>query len=275
MTNQKLNKKLAGQKKPKHQKKEEPLTNQKPNIKKGGNMKKKKTQTPTKKEETMTNKTPNSNQKGGNMKKKKELTLKLTQDIVFKSFFSTNTEILKKVLERFIPELGTISTVKLLNTELVPEAPKSKGKKFLLDLLVELGTGEKVNIEMQNVQEEGFSTRVLAYAMRMHDLSFKSGKEYDKVKPSYSLVFLSKPAKELKKVPHYLSHFALVRTEPPHVLLSNQLHIKVVELSKLSGKKLDNLDIVGKWCYFIRKSGGLSIKELESLAGVKNGSKAL
>ena len=115
-----------------------------------------------------------------------------------------------------------------------------------MDLLVELGTGEKVNIEMQNVQEEGFSTRVLAYAMRMHDLSFKSGKRYDKVKPSYSLIFLSKPAKELKKVKHYLSHFALVRTEPPHVLLSNQLHIKVVELSKLSGKNLANLDIVGK-----------------------------
>ena len=63
-----------------------------------------------------------------------------------------------------------------------------------------------------------------------------------------------------------MSHFALVRTEPPHVLLSNQLHIKVVELSKLSGKNLANLDIVGKWCYFIRKSGGLSSKELESLS---------
>ena len=92
-----------------------------------------------------------------------------------------------------------------------------KGKKFLLDLLVELEKGEKVNIEMQNVQEEGFFTRVLGYAMRMHVLDFKSGKGYGEVKPNYSLIFLSKPAKELKKVPHHLSHFALVRTEAPHV----------------------------------------------------------
>ena len=239
MTNQKTNK-LAGQKR-------------KAQIpKKGGNMKKKKN--------------PNTNQKGGNMKKKKPPILKLTQDIVFKSFFSTNTEILKKVLERFIPELGTISKVKFLNTELVPEYPKLKDKKFFLDLLVELETGEKVNIEMQNAQEEGFFTRVLGYMMRMQVLGFKSGKGYNKVKPNYSLIFLSKPAKELKKVQHHLSHFALVRTKPPHVLLTDKLHIKVVELSKLSEENLENLDIVGKWCYFIRKSGELSSKEIEILS---------
>ena len=76
MTNQKPNKELAGKKSP-------------PNTKKRRQHEKKKTQ--------------NTIQKGGNMEKKKELSLKLTQDIVFKSFFSTNTEILKKVLERFIP----------------------------------------------------------------------------------------------------------------------------------------------------------------------------
>ena len=105
-------------------------------------MKKKETLTSNQKGDNMKKKkNPNTNQRGENMEKKTPPILKLTQDIVFKSFFSTNTKILKKVLERFIPELGTISKVKLLNTELVPEVPKLKGKKFLLDLLVELGTG--------------------------------------------------------------------------------------------------------------------------------------
>ena len=31
-------------------------------------------------------------------------------------------------------------------------------------------------------------------------------------------------------------------------------------------EKLENLDIVGKWCYFIMKSGELSSKEIESLS---------
>ena len=189
--------------------------------------------------------------------------------MVFKHFFATSEDILKKVLERFIPKLGAISGVKVINPELGPEGSKKGGKTFLLDLLVELKTGEKVNIEMQNVQDADFFTRVIGYAARLFIQGFKKGKDYKEVKATYSLVFLSKSAKELKGVSDHISHFAFVRTKAPHVILSNKLNITVVELSKLSEEDIEKLDIVEKWCYFIKKSGQLSSKDIKNLSKEK------
>ena len=201
--------------------------------------------------------------------KGKKIKINLTQDMVFKHFFATSEDILKKVLERFIPKLGAISGVKVINPELGPEGSKKGGKTFLLDLLVELKTGEKVNIEMQNVQDADFFTRVIGYAARLFIQGFKKGKDYKEVKATYSLVFLSKSAKELKGVSDHISHFAFVRTKAPHVILSNKLNITVVELSKLSEEDIEKLDIVEKWCYFIKKSGQLSSKDIKNLSKEK------
>ena len=172
---------------------------------------------------------------------------------------------LKKLLKSFIPQLGPISGVKVMNLELQSDDPKKEAKIFFLDLLVDLSTGEKVNIEMQNVQEIVFFKRVVEYLVKLCYQGFKEGEDYKEVKTIYSIVFLSEPAEELKEVSDYVSHFALARTKPPHAV-DDKLNILVVELSKLPMEDIEKLNRVGKWCYFIKRSGELSVDEKKALS---------
>ena len=199
--------------------------------------------------------------------KKKKVKVNLTQDAVFKHFFSTSDEVLKKVLESFLPQLSPISGVKIVNSELQSEDPANEeAKTFFLDLVVELSTGEKVNIEMQNIQELGFVTRVVGYMARMFLQGFKRGKDYKEVKATYSIVFLSEPIEELEEVLDYVSHCALARIKPPQVVVCDKLNLLFVELSKLPMEDIEKLDRVGKWCYFIKRSGELSVDEKKNLS---------
>ena len=199
--------------------------------------------------------------------KKKKVKVNLTQDAVFKHFFSTSDDVLKKMLESFLPKLSPISGVKVINSELQSEDPANKeAKTFFLDLVVELSTGDKVNIEMQNIQELGFVTRVVGYMARMFLQGFKRGKDYKEVKATYSIVFLSEPIEELEEVLDYVSHCALARIKPPQVVVCDKLNLLFVELSKLPMEDIEKLDRVGKWCYFIKRSGELSVDEKKSLS---------
>ncbi len=69
---------------------------------------------------------------------KKENFLRLTNDAVFKNFLIKNEELLKSLLQSFLPlpENSSIENVVVLNSELTPQRlAKDAGKTYILDLI--------------------------------------------------------------------------------------------------------------------------------------------
>ena len=162
--------------------------------------------------------------------------LKLSQDIVFKSFFSRDKKVLISLLKNFLSFKNEIVDITILNPEKPnPTKQKSKTKSHLnkmseqilksklkelkadlkesslypsklnkkqvvLDLRVKLSTGENINVEMQTVSQKSFLKRILFYWSKLYSQDLEKGEFYDKINPAYSLIFTSFPVLDTKKI---------------------------------------------------------------------------
>ena len=223
----------------------------------------------------------------------------LTQDIVFKSFFSRDKQVLHSLLKSFLPLRDDISNITIINPEardkkaqeksaqqdfttqknhsqnplenhenfklsfkqtaLLPSAVDSK--YFVLDLIVELNNKKTINIEMQSALHRGFLKRILLYWARLHSQSLNKGEDYSKVTPTYSLIFTKTPVLS-QEIEGFTSSFSIKRDKKPFLLLNEDLKIVIVELSKLKKASFEELiDLQEKWCYFLRESSALKEEE--------------
>ena len=229
-----------------------------------------------------------------------KLPLKLTQDIVFKSFFSRNKQVLMSLLKNFLPIPDQISDVEILNLEqtenkknqknntnktlpssttfqnllkskplelkqssLIPE--KLTKKQVVLDLRVKLQTGENINVEMQAVSQKSLLKRILFYWAKLYCQDLEKGEAYDKINPAYSLIFTCFPVLD-KKIKDFVSSFSVRRDKKPYELFNKDLKIVIVEMSKLTKAYDELLDLKEKWCYLLKESGDISKEEYRYLS---------
>ena len=219
--------------------------------------------------------------------------LKLTQDIVFKSFFSKNKKILISFLKSFLPLPDEITNITILNpennthanklnTNLNPLSQKQKTltqldiketalyanrsnkKQVVLDLRVKLKTGENINVEMQTVSQKFFLKRILFYWSKLYSQDLEKGEAYSKINPAYSLIFATFPVLD-KKITDFMSPFSIRRDKKPYQLFNEDLKIVVVELSKLTKPCSELLDLKEKWCYFLREAGSITKEDYARL----------
>ena len=154
-------------------------------------------------------------------------------------------------------------TLTFLDTNLLSE--NRQGKRVFLDIRVKLSTGEDINVEVQSYQEPHFLNRILFYWAKLHSQSLKKGEGYDKLTPTYSLIFTEKACLD-DSIKDFMSSFSLRRTNKPYVLLSEDLKIVIVELSKLKKSSGDLFDFKELWCYFIGRSGDLTSRDKDNLS---------
>lgn len=201
--------------------------------------------------------------------------LKLTQDIVFKTFFSRNNQVLISLLKAFLPISDEAVDVVILNPEeekqalslkdpsLLPDTPDRK--RMVLDLNVKLAGGEHINVEMQSTRKQHFLDRVLLYWARLHGQSLKRGDDYGKINPTYSLVFADFSVFGEEVLASYINEIML-RVNNSRVLLSLGLRIVVVELDKLNKSCAELIDLRERWCYFIKHGHELTESQRSELA---------
>ena len=69
---------------------------------------------------------------------------------------------------------------------------------------------------------------------------------------------------------HFINSFSLRLDDPPHFKLSDDLRIVFVELSRFQREYLSELnnmfDFRDLWCYILKKSNNISVKECEILS---------
>ncbi len=247
-----------------------------------------------------------------NTQKKQNQFLNLTQDLMFKIYFSKDKQLLLSLLKNFLPlppgktikdvsfleiqeqktpskkefsvkknENTPITQTKeqrltLLDSSLYPEI--STNKQIVMDLRVLLNTEETINVEMQSVLKKGFLNRVLFYWARLYTDNLKKAEDYHQLCPAYSLIFTDFAVFEPKTkqykttdTSNIITSFSLRSDKKPHRTLNNQLKIVFVELSKFNinsnninlPKLFDFRDL---WCYILKKSKNISVRECEILS---------
>ena len=232
----------------------------------------------------------------------KQNCIKMTYDIVFKKFFTDKPRLLKLILKHFL-DIDSIQDIIITNPE-IPELEEAKhkekqliernqekslttdnnknakefsfldsslpvessgGKRVFLDLRVKLSTGEDINVEVQTTYKKHFLNRILYYWAKLHSQSLKKGEGYDKITPTYSLIFTEKPFLD-ERVKDFMSSFSIKRDEEPYILFNKDLRIVIVELSKLDKAGADLFDFKEFWCYFLKKSDKLTKEDRECLS---------
>ncbi len=172
----------------------------------------------------------------------------------------------------------------IMDSSLYPDI--ATNKQIVMDLRVQLNTGEKVNVEMQSMSKKGFLSRVLFYWSRLYTEDLKKAGEYKNICPVYSLIFtdfdvfkpeqfkVSNDKKSLLKNQrerrHFINSFSLRLDDPPHFGLSDDLRIVFVELSRFQREYLSELnnmfDFRDLWCYILKRSKSISKRECEILS---------
>ena len=235
---------------------------------------------------------------------KKMKPLKLTQDLVFKAFFSRNERTLRALLNAFLPISVPILEIDILNresedeknadankddppsteadradaTEVKPTdmlisadstiiADTPDQKQIILDLRIKLGSGENVNIEMQTISQEYLLKRILFYWAKIYIDGLQRGDNYGQVQSVYSLLFttFSVLDKSLRKSITNFFIYAKAENES-NIKYNGDLNIIISEFNKLPKKHKDLLDLREKWCYFLYHSTSLSEEARKNLS---------
>ena len=212
----------------------------------------------------------------------KKQAIALTFDAAFKMYFKQKEELLKPLLQNFLPlpEGSVVEDVKLLDTELTRNDPE---KTFVLDMRVKIARQtadgiftEVVDVEMQSTSEPYFSDRLLAYSARLYSDQLLTGEKYDKLDRIYCLAF-TPYLEEFKPIQDQYYHVCSLRREmPPYLTFSHGMKFIVVELDKFMSSVDKILDIRDAWCYLLKLSHKMDRREFEVLAKKdKNMAKAI
>jgi predicted transposase/invertase (TIGR01784 family) len=105
------------------------------------------------------------------------LVVKPKLDVVFKILFTEHPDLLKIFLSEALhmPE-EDFAEINILNPELAPE---TAGEKFArLDIIVRKPDGTKINIELQNSDEDNFKERSVFYCSKLFARDVDAGQNY-------------------------------------------------------------------------------------------------
>ncbi len=221
--------------------------------------------------------------------KKRPLLVNLTKNGHFKNYFKTCKPALKSLLKAFLPlpDKSSIQEVTLLDS-LLPNLTKEE-KNSIMDLRLQLNTGELVNVEMQAFPHKGFSERILFYWAKNYISQLKEGEKYKTLRPSYSLIFskfdlfpryrtgdlsqkpISGSANSFSGVRSgkACNSFSIRSDKAPHFCFNRDLRFVTVELSKFqSGGDMSTLvDFQDIWCYILKESRKMGQQEFKELSG--------
>ena len=205
--------------------------------------------------------------KFSHFKSRKGPFLNLCEDRIFRFFLKSDPSLslLRSLLETFLPLPKGRKIRKIKIVDPVIESQKKGGKQVILDLRVQLDNKEWVNVEMQAFPQEGFLKRAIYYLTKIFGGLLPKGEKYTEIHSAYSLIFAGFVM--FKDSEDHIHTFSLRSDKHPFRRLSDALNITVVELVKFLEKNPKNLvDMKAAWCYLLKESGGMSMKEAQILS---------
>ncbi len=174
-------------------------------------------------------------------------------DFAFKKIFGSSES--KDILISFLNALVYNSEPMIQDLEIFDPylAPKITGlKDTYLDVKAQLNTGEIVIIEMQVLNVEAFTKRVLYNAAKTYSLQLDAGQGYRFLKPVIALTITD--FIEFENTDALISRFVFKEKNHNFNYSENELELVFVELPKFQ-KSLEELEtLTDKWIYFMQSA---------------------
>ena len=183
-------------------------------------------------------------------------------DLVFHQLFAhkKGKRILISLLTAVLRPKAPITDAHVLNPDVLLEQITDKG--IVLDVLVRLGDGTLVDVEMQVKRRPGFAKRIVFYLARTYASQLDRGEDYSELRPASVVVFTNFRETDAKRL-H--SIYRLLEIHDHQELVGSDLELHLVELPKLAvldSTSLKKEGALGRWARF------LSVKSDQELANV-------
>ena len=162
----------------------------------------------------------------------------LTGDPGFKAVLADpeNIEVLKDIVNAFMPEGRKVETIEFADRELSPRTDTDKGVR--LDLRCQTTEGKNIIIEMQNRSSKAFFKRCMYYCSKAYSYNMTSGSDYSKLEPVYLIAFMVNPLLEPELLqPHgRVSWYTMMDAEYKNLApdLINVIFVRLNEVPDLS-----------------------------------------
>ena len=184
------------------------------------------------------------------------LSLRLTNDYLFKRMLEKNEEVLRELIRTLLHlSEGDITDLNILNPFLPGDTITDR--RVILDVNVEINLHARINLEMQVVNYLDWPERSLYYACRNY-LNLVRGKDYDLVAPSIQIGFLDYTL--FRDHPSFYSTYRLMDTKD-HYPYTNKLSIGVVDLTRIDlATEEDRSYNIDKWAKLFKAETWEDIK---------------
>ena len=208
----------------------------------------------------ITNKEKTTKEKNKEITKEKEL-LKPKNDVVFHALFGEkNKELCGAMLSSILRE-----DVKLLTTDLnrFVDIDKADEKFGILDYRAEFVGGTKCNIEIQISYQENEIKRFLCYLTNTYCRQLTPGTDYSELKKTVGILITDHEIPEFKDYLAPMLNFKFMNLEFSELLLTDDLHIVIIELvkvRKLYEKNKENKLL--QWMMFLDNPNSSEVKNI-------------
>ena len=168
--------------------------------------------------------------------------LSLRNDAVFKMFFSKKEN--EEELREFLKAMTNLTDEDLAFVEVKnPTLTKENvgDKDFVVDIRITSASGDRLNMEMQMQNHDGFTRRMTSYNARQYASQLKKGEAYVKLKASISLIVTNfELFDDTDEAYEYITYR---RTNGKIFTNGQQFH--TLDLTKLSNDRMEDYHIWG------------------------------
>ncbi len=131
-------------------------------------------------------------------------------------------------------------------------------KTSILDVKAELSTGERILIEMQLINVDGFEKRVLYNAAKEYVNQLSSGAGYRELQPVVALSIVNFELFDAPEIAEQVVTFFQLLEKQAHVFYPDgDIELVFVELPKFKMQLEELRTLTEKWIYFLKHAGAL------------------
>lgn len=195
--------------------------------------------------------------------------LNIKTDYVFKRVFGYkgNEQITKNFLSCILGQ--KVSDIELEKNPIL-EKDLIDDKVGILDIKAEINKSTNVDIEMQIIDKKNSAKRILFYCAKLFIRSLKSGKDYNSLKKTISILIADYELDELKEVRKYLTKWNIREEDYSKIILTDAMEIYIIEIGKFKKyqgtKRYKELD---SWIKFIENPEVIDMSNKEIVMAKK------
>ena len=176
--------------------------------------------------------------------------LSMKSDIVFKAFFSRNEKFLKSFLSAILGE--NVKIKKVMHDVRLEQLTKEM-KYGVLDLDVELESGELLNVEMQLRDNHNIEERTTFYASKKIVEQLEPKGKYEDLKKVIVIAILNY---SFIKSPQYVTETVRVAKVDKEYEINNTVKYYYIELEKFRNQNPNMEEKINQWLAFIDMERG-------------------